>query len=98
MDLISEGIDFATFLTIPLPMAFPLVAWLDGAQSSDYMQLSILAMCAAFVALALLIPALSALSSFFSGFETRSIQREQDAKWDHGQEWPAIDWDTTRNR
>jgi hypothetical protein len=72
-DQIAEGIDASMLLTMALPLAFPVVAYFDNAQSA-YLEWSI---CAAMLA------TLMALSSFFSGFETRRVQQIADTRLLH---------------
>lgn len=82
LDQVSEGMDLSCMVLMLLPLAFPAVAFLDGA-SEAYLQLSILATIGAMFAILPFIWLLMGLSTWFSTMESRSIERERENRAFH---------------
>lgn len=73
-DSIAEGFDFACLFLMALPLAFPVIAFADGAQD-HYLQLSLLFLVFALAVCSVGVMVCTAISSFFASFETDRLER-----------------------
>lgn len=76
---LSEAFSLSALLSLTLPLAFPIVAWIDGAQD-EYQRWSILAMVLALFASMIPMAVCMALSNIFDSIEQSRFEREQDAR------------------
>lgn len=79
-DQVAEGTDLTCMVLMLLPLAFPAVAFIDGA-SEPYLQLSILALIGAMFAIIPLFWLLVSLITWFSTMESRRIERERENQY-----------------
>lgn len=79
---LSEAFAFSAFLSLALPLAFPVVAWIDGAGDA-YFGWAIFAFALSVFVAGALMSACMALSSLCDSIEQSIFEREQDARAFH---------------